>query len=62
MSDKKLAIKPKKFRGETTVVTSRLPVELVEKLDEIGSQTGRTRTEIIQKCIEFAIENIEITE
>jgi transcription-repair coupling factor (superfamily II helicase) len=36
--------------------------ELVENLDKIAEQTGRTRNEIIQTCIEFAVENLEIKE
>jgi predicted DNA-binding protein len=62
MVQKKLEISSKKYRGETTTVTARLSVELVEKIDEIVTQTGRTRNDIIQRCIEFAVENITITE
>ena len=60
--EKKLEIKSKKYRGETTVISSRVPVDLVEKLDEIAKDSGRTRNEIIQLCLEFAAENIEISE
>ena len=58
--EKKLEIKAKKFRGETTVISTRVPVELVEMLDSIARDSGRTRNEIIQLCLEFAAENIEI--
>ena len=44
------------------VVSSRLTNELVEELDKIAEKTGRTRNEIIQMCLEFAIENLEIKE
>ena len=60
MENKKLIIATKKFRGDSMVVSTRLPNELVEKLDTVAEQTGRTRNEIIQTCIEFAIENLEI--
>ena len=60
--EKKLEIKSKKYRGETTVISSRVPVDLVEKLDYIAKDSGRTRNEIIQLCLEFAADNIEITE
>ena len=60
--EKKLEIKSKKYRGETPVISSRVPVDLVEKLDSIAKDSGRTRNEIIQLCLEFAAENIEITE
>lgn len=56
--DKKLVIEPKKFRGDSCVVSVRLPNDMIERLDEIASQTGRTRNEIIQKCVEFSLENL----
>ena len=60
--EKKLEIKSKKYRGETTVISSRVPVDLVERLDEIAKDCGRTRNEVIQLCLEFAADNIEIIE
>lgn len=62
MSEKKLKIVTKKYRGETATVTARLSVELIERLDEIVEKTGRTRSEIIQRCVEYAVDNIKITE
>jgi predicted DNA-binding protein len=60
MNDKKLIISGKKFRGETSVVSVRLPNDMIEKLDEIAEETGRTRNEIVTKCLVFAIENLII--
>lgn len=60
--DKKLIITSKKYRGETMVVSSRITYELVEELDKIAEKTGRTRNEIVQLCLEFAVENLEISE
>lgn len=60
MPEKKLVISSKKFRGDSAVVSVRLPNELILKLDEIAEQTGRTRNEIIQTCLEFSVENLEI--
>ena len=62
MPEKKLVISSKKFRGDSSVVSVRLPNDMIEKLDEIAEQTGRTRNEIIQKCLAFSIENIEVTD
>lgn len=62
MPDKKLVISPKIFRGDSSVVSVRLPNDMIEKLDEIAVQTGRTRNEIIQKCLVYSIENIEVTD
>ena len=60
MADKKLVISSKKFRKESSVVSVRLPNDMIEGLDEIAERTGRTRNEIIQMCLEFSMENIEI--
>ena len=60
MPDKKLVISSKKFRGDSSVVSVRLPNDMIEKLDTIATQTGRTRNEIIQKCLAYSIENLEI--
>ena len=62
MPDKKLIISSKKIRGDSSVVSVRLPNDMIEKLDAIAEQTGRTRNEIIQKCLAFSIENIEVTD
>lgn len=60
MPDKKLVISPKKFRGDSSVVSVRLPNDLVKQLDDIAEKTGRTRNEIIQTCLEFSVDNLEI--
>lgn len=62
MSDKKLVISTKKYRGESSVVSVRLPNDLIDALDAIAERTGRTRNEIVSKCLAFSIENIEIEE
>lgn len=62
MESKKLVIPSKKYRGDSMVVSTRLPNELVSSLDKIAEQTGRTRNEIMQMCLEFAVENLEIKE
>ena len=60
MAEKKLVISSKKYTGETAVVSARLPLDLIKKLDEICDATGRTKNEVIQMGIEFAVDNIEI--
>lgn len=58
--EKKLVITSKRYRGETMVVSARLTNELVAEIDKIAQQTGRTRNEIVQMCLEFAVDNLEI--
>jgi predicted DNA-binding protein len=62
MRENKLVISSKKFRGDSSVVSVRLPNDMLEKLDMIADQTGRTRNEIIQKCLIYSIENIEVAD
>ena len=62
MAEQKLIISPKRFRGDSSVVSVRLPDSLVDRLDEIAKQTGRTRNEVIQKCLIYAVDRIEIPE
>lgn len=58
----KFIVRAKRVYGENTVVSCRMPVELVDKLDKIGGKTGRTRNELILKCVEFALDKLEIVE
>ncbi|MDY4487277.1 MAG: ribbon-helix-helix protein, CopG family [Candidatus Limivicinus sp.] len=60
MESKKLIISPRKYKGETSVVSARLPVEMIKTLDEIAENTGRNRNEIITLCLEYAIDNLSI--
>ena len=62
MQNKKLVIASKKYRGDSSVVSFRLPQELIASLDAVVEKTGRTRNELVQTCLEFALENMEIEE
>ena len=58
--EKKLTIEEKRYKGETSVVSMRLPVELIRDIDRIAKETNRTRNELFILCLEFSLENIEI--
>jgi hypothetical protein len=60
LTEKKLVISAKKYVGDSAVVSARLPVELIKELDNICEKTGRNRNEVIQVCLEFSVDNIEI--
>ena len=61
--DNKFIVRPRKPAfGKTTVVSARLPDDMVQALDKVAKQTGRTRNELIQMCIDFALNNLEIAE
>ena len=57
----KLYIEPKKYIGESTVVSMRIPKDLIREFDDIAAATGRTRSEIMTLCLEFALKYMEIT-
>jgi predicted DNA-binding protein len=59
MSDK-FVIKPRKIYGETSVVSARLPNEIIKQLDDVATKTGRSRNELIMMCVDFALQNLEI--
>ena len=62
MADKKFVVEAKIYKGQSSVVSARIPVDLIRKIDDIAERTGRTRNEIMLACLEFAVDNIEIKE
>lgn len=60
MSEKKLVIRPHKYRGDTAVISLRLSKEMLYVIDHVAAETGRTRNEILVKSIEYALENMEV--
>lgn len=62
MEEEKIIIAAKKYRGETSVVSARLPGDLIKSIDYVAKESGRTRNEVILQCLEFAVERIEIKE
>ena len=62
MADKKLIIQPHRYGNETSVISVRLPKDMLAVIDRVAAETGRTRNEIIVTSMEFALENLEIDE
>ena len=60
MSEPVLRISPKKYSGETTIVSMRLSKELLKDIDNIAKVTGRNRNEIMAMSLEFALNHMEI--
>ncbi|MBQ9773858.1 MAG: ribbon-helix-helix protein, CopG family [Clostridia bacterium] len=60
----KLIVSKKPLKGEDgyKVFSIRIKDETVEALDRISSETNRSRNELINLFLEFAIQNCEITE
>ena len=59
LPNEKLYIKPRKYRGETSVISSRLPNDMIREIDNIALHTGRNRNEVVLKCLSFALERYE---
>lgn len=59
---KKLVIQKKPLKGEDgyKVFSIRIKDETVEALDRISAETNRSRNELINLFLEFAIENHEV--
>lgn len=60
MDAPKLQIKPKKYTGESTVTSVRIPKDMLRDIDLVANQTGRTRNEILMMSLEFALAHMEI--
>ena len=60
--NEKLIIKKKSLKGEDGYKTFsvRIKDETVENLDKLAQQTNRSRNELINILIDFAIENCEV--
>ncbi len=61
---KELIIKKKKYKGDDgfKVFSIRIKDETVTKLDEIAAETGRSRNELINTFLDFAIDNCRVEE
>ena len=58
--EEKLQITRKRFSGESTVISLRIPKDMLEEIDKIAAYTGRPRNELLRTAIEFAIKHMEI--
>ena len=60
----KLVINKKSLKGEDGYKTFsiRIKDETVNKLDELASVTNRSRNELINMLLDYAIENSEVTD
>lgn len=48
--------------GKSSVISVRIPDDTIKSLDKLASDTGRTRNELILKCIDYALSNLEIAD
>lgn len=60
MSQPVLRIAPKKYGGETTIISMRVARDMLRDLDRVAELTGRNRNEILAMSLEFALNHTEI--
>lgn len=60
MSEPVLRIPQRKYSGETVVISARIPRDMLTDIDLAAAKSGRTRNELLQMSIEFALKHIEI--
>ena len=61
MDNIRLVIPPKKYTGETSIVSMRIPKDMLKDIDTAAKTAGRTRNEILQMSLEFALTHMEIS-
>ena len=61
MGDPKLKIAPKRYGGESMVISMRLSREMLQEIDGAARATGRTRNEIMSMALEYALDHMEVS-
>lgn len=63
MGDDKFVVTTRKPAvGKSSVISVRLPDEMLENLEKVAGKTGRTRNELVQMCIDYAMDRLVIEE
>lgn len=62
MNEDKLVLHPKRAKGDDGYKTFSIRVreDLVDRLDELATQTGRSRNELVNTLLEFAADRCTI--
>lgn len=60
MQEPVLKITPKRYSGETTILSMRIPKDMLKDIDNVATLTGRNRNEIMMTSLEFALNHMEI--
>lgn len=60
MKEPRLRLTPKKYIGDTSIISIRVPKDMLKDLDQVAAETGRNRSEVITTSLEFALKHMEI--
>ncbi|QWT53063.1 CopG family transcriptional regulator [Eubacterium sp. MSJ-33] len=62
MAEKVLRIEAKRYREDSVVMSARIPKDMLQDIDFVAKESGRTRNEIVTMFLDFALKNTEIIE
>ena len=62
MEKPELRVTQKRYTDASTVISARFPKDLVRDIDSVAEKTGRTRNELLQLCLEFALQHMKVEE
>lgn len=63
MEEKKLVLSAKKFKADkTTIISARVPTELIKKIEDLAKRTNRNRNEMVQILLSYAVDNAMVEE
>ena len=52
----------KKNKDESVTIAVRMKKELQERLDKVSAETNRSRNQLINMAIEYALDNLKLEE
>ena len=55
-----LHIENKKYTDDSTVISLRLPKDMLEDIDRVAQSSGHSRNELLQIFLEFALEHLQV--
>ncbi len=62
MAENVLRIEAKRYREDSVVMSARIPKDMLQDIDFVAKESGRTRNEIVTMFLDFALKNTEIIE
>lgn len=60
MAENVLRIEAKRYREDSVVMSARIPKDMLQDIDFVARESGRTRNEIVTMFLDFALKNTEI--
>ena len=63
MEEKKLVLSAKKYKAEsTTIISARVPLELMKRIEVLAKKTNRNKNEMVQILLTYAVDNTVVEE